>query len=163
MANNRPWSELKNAFNGMDRRINAGVRHAAVQSGLLLKKQIKKGIQSQSPGGVPFAPLADSTIDRKGSSKALIDSRMLINSVVAKITNDAVFVGLLRMTMHKGRGKQQSVANLGAIMEFGATIRRGNSVIIIPPRPFIQPVYEANKEQVRQIYEKAIQEAFKII
>ena len=42
--------------------------------------------------GQAFAKLADSTIERKGSSKALIDTGFLINSITQKIMADKAFV-----------------------------------------------------------------------
>lgn len=48
---------------------------------LRLRVIMVRGIRDQAPGGKPFKPLADSTKEMKGSSKALIDHGDLIRSI----------------------------------------------------------------------------------
>lgn len=69
-----------------------------VKNASLRMWEIQRGIKSQAPGGTPFAKLAESTIDRKGSSKALIDTGFLVNAITQKIMADTAFIGLLRGT-----------------------------------------------------------------
>jgi phage gpG-like protein len=107
---------------------------------------------------VPFAPLAESTIERKGSGKALIDTGFLLNSVTQRILTDHAFVGLLRGTVNKDG---EDMVNIGAIMEYGATITMPNgTTIILPPRPFLHPTMEKYRDQVADNYRKAIRAAF---
>jgi len=113
---------------------------------IYLVSEIKKGIESQAPGGVPFIPLADSTKKRKGSSKALIDTQAMMGAVthvpVRPITE---FIGLLRTQMHKAKdGKTMSMANLGLIHEQPYYKASGKGLKRIPARSFIGPV--AKKE-----------------
>ncbi|HRT97880.1 MAG TPA: hypothetical protein P5532_26030, partial [Planctomycetota bacterium] len=50
------------------------------------------------------------------------------------------------------------MANIGAIMEFGATINHPNgAVIILPPRPFLHPVMEQYRDQIMRNYREAVQ------
>jgi phage gpG-like protein len=117
-------------------------------------REIKKGIKSQAPGGKKFQPLAKATIEKKGSSKALIDTGFLLSAITQKIMGDKAFVGLLRGTRNKDGDE---MVNIGAIMEFGATIQMPSGVtIVIPARPFIHPVMEKHKDEIKQIFAEAI-------
>lgn len=133
----------------------AALQAATVKNALLLVREIQRGIKRQAPGGVPFAKLAESTIDRKGSSKALIDTGFLVNAITQKIMADKAFVGLLRGTVNP-QGKD--MVNIGAVMEYGATIQHPNgATIIIPARPFLHPVMREYRDEILENYRKAIQ------
>ena len=79
-------------------RLALAIRQATIKAAILLVREIQRGIRSQAPGGQPFAKLAESTIRRKGSSKALIDTGFLINSITHRILRDRAFIGLLKTT-----------------------------------------------------------------
>ena len=135
-------------------RLALALRQATVKNAILLVREIKRGIRSQAPGGKPFVKLAESTIRRKGSSKALIDTGFLINAITQKIMADRAFVGLLRGTVNKDG---DDMVNIGAVMEYGATIQHPNgAVIVIPPRPFLHPVMEKHRGQIIENYRQAI-------
>lgn len=152
------WDKVKGRLcNNPGARLAKAIRQATIQNALLLVREIKRGIVSQAPGDVPFAPLADSTIERKGSSKALIDTGFLLNSITQRILADSAFVGLLRGTVNQ---KGEDMVNIGAIMEYGATIDMPNGItIVIPPRPFLHPTMEKHRKQVMENYRKAIRGA----
>ncbi len=140
--------------NGLDQRLTLAIRQATIKNALLLVREIKRGIRSQAPGGKQFASLAQVTIDRKGSSKALIDTGVLLNAITQKIMSDGAFVGLLRTSVHKGG---ESVANIGAIMEYGCTINHpSGAVIVIPPRPFLHPTMVKYRDEVIENYRQAL-------
>ena len=106
------------------------------------------------PAVFEFVPLAQVTIERKGSSKALIDTGFLVNSITQKIMSDGAFVGLLRTSISKDG---ESVANIGAIMEYGATINHpSGAVIVIPPRPFLHPTMLIYRDEVIENYRQAL-------
>lgn len=135
------------------------IRQATIKNALLLVREIKRGIRDQAPGGKQFAPLAQVTIDRKGSSKALIDTGFLVNGITQKIMSDRAFVGLLRTSIYKSG---ESAANIGAIMEYGCTINHpGGAVIVIPPRPFLHPTMEKYRNEVIQNYREALTSVLK--
>ena len=154
------WDKAKRLLtNGFNQRLALAIRKATIKNALLLVREIKWGIRSQAPGGKQFAPLAEITIKRKGSSKALIDTGFLINSITQKIMSDRAFVGLLRTSISKDG---ESVANIGAIMEYGCTINHpSGAVIVIPPRPFLHPTMEKYKDEVMENYRIAIFSVFK--
>jgi len=149
------WQKVKATLNSsLGPKLATALRQATVRNTLLLVREIQRGIVSQSPGGKPFAKLAESTIKRKGSSKALIDSGFMVNAITQKIMADKAFVGLLRGTSNKDG---EDMVNIGAVMEYGATIKQPNgTVIIIPARPFLHPVMEAYRDQVQDNYRQAI-------
>ncbi len=149
------WKKVEKLLTGnLAARFQIAVYKATVKNALLLVKEIKKGIKSQAPGDQPFVQLAESTIKKKGSSKALIDTGFLINSITQKIMGDKAFIGLLKTATNRS-GKE--IANIGAIMEYGATIKHPNGgVIVMPHRPFMHPVMEKYRDQVRKNYQEAI-------
>ena len=149
------WEKAKQVLGtNLGARLAQALRQATVKNAMLLVREIKKGITSQAPGGVPFVRLAQSTIERKGSSKALIDTGFLLASVTQLVLGDRAFVGLLRGTRNK---EGDEMANIGAIMEFGATINHPNgAVIILPPRPFLHPVMEQYRGEIVKNYQEAI-------
>jgi hypothetical protein len=141
------WDKVRAKLNaGMGSRLSKALRQATIRNALFLVREIQRGIRSQAPGGNPFVKLAESTIARKGSSKALIDTGFLINAITQKIMTDKAFVGLLRGTVNKDG---EDMVNIGAVMEYGATIKHpGGVTIIIPPRPFLHPVMEKYRNQI---------------
>ncbi|MHB9023467.1 MAG: phage virion morphogenesis protein [Armatimonadota bacterium] len=139
-------------------RLALALRQATVKAAILLVREIQRGIRSQAPGGQPFVQLAASTIARKHSSKALIDTGFLINAITQRILKDQAFVGLLKTTVYRDGA---SVANIGAVMEYGATIPLPNgATIIIPARPFLHPVMAQHQEAILDLYRDAVKTAF---
>ena len=152
------WEKAKALLTNPGLKISAALQRATIKVAVLLVREIKKGIRDQAPGGEPFAPLAESTVKRKGSSKALIDTGFLINKITQLIVKDKAFVGLLRGTVHPKSG---DLVNIGAVMEYGATIRHPNgAVIVIPPRPFLHPVMVKYRGQIQDIYREALARVF---
>ena len=138
-------------------RLTLALKQATLKNALLLVREIKRGIRSQAPGGKPFAKLAESTIRRKGSSKALIDTGFLVNAITQKIVAEGAFVGLVRGTVNK---EGEDLVNIGAVMEYGATIQHpGGATIIIPARPFLHPVMAKYRKQIVKHYREAIRAA----
>ena len=138
-------------------RLQRAVQQATVKAAILLVREIQRGIRSQAPGGQPFVKLADATIARKGSSKALIDTGFLIHSITHRILRDRAFVGLLRTTVSRDG---ESMANIGAVMEYGATIPMPNgTTVIIPPRPFLHPVMVQYRDAILDLYREALRTA----
>lgn len=138
-------------------RLALAIRQATVKAAILLVREIQRGIRSQAPGGQSFVPLATATVERKKSSKALIDTGFLINSITHRILKDRAFVGLLKTRTYRDG---ESVANIGAVMEYGATIPMPNGVtIIIPPRPFLHPVMAQYRDEILDMYREALRTA----
>ncbi|MHB9038489.1 MAG: phage virion morphogenesis protein [Armatimonadota bacterium] len=153
------WDKTRRLLgSGLNQRLTLAIRKATIKNALLLVREIKRGIRDQAPGGKQFAPLAQVTIERKGSSKALIDTGFLINSITQKIMSDGAFVGLLRTSVAKDG---ENMANIGAILEYGATINHpSGAVIVIPPRPFLHPTMEKYRDEVIENYRQALASVF---
>ena len=151
------WNKAKTKLNGtLGPRIAMALQQTTIRNALFLVREIQRGIRNQAPGGHAFAKLADSTIARKGSSKALIDTGFLINSITQKIMADKAFVGLLRGTVNKD---SEDMVNIGAVMEYGATINHPNgATIIIPARPFLHPVMQKHRKEIEQNYRDALKD-----
>lgn len=149
------WDQARTMLNaGMGPRLANALRQATIRNALFLVREIQRGIRSQAPGGQPLAKLAESTIARKGSSKALIDTGFLINAITQKIMADKAFVGLLRGTVNKDG---EEIVNIGVVMEYGATIKHPNgATIIIPARPFLHPMMEKYRGKIISNYCYAI-------
>ncbi len=165
------WSKVSNILNPA--KLRAALTKSAARVGNYGASQVKKGIISGAPGGKTFAPLSQFTIERKRSSKPLIDHGDLVGSVTYQVFDNAksVFVGVKK-------GKE---VNIAAVHEFGCTIpvtpkmraylhhqgihlKTTTQYINIPARPYIRPVLYNDEFQnkVREIYAQAIQEAFAI-
>jgi phage gpG-like protein len=149
------WNKVRTRLNaGMGPRLAKALRQATICNALFLVREIQRGMRSQSPGGQPFVKLAESTIARKGSSKALIDTGFLINAITQKIMADKAFVGLLRGTVNKNG---EDMVNIGAVMEYGATIKHpSGTTIIIPARPFLHPDMDKYRDRIIGNYRQAI-------
>ncbi len=103
-----------------------------------LRREIVVGIRAQAPGGMTFKPLADSTIQRKKSTKALIDHGDLIRSInVTRLDRFVFFVGVHRM--YAARVGAVTMVNIAEIHEFGSKKRQNRP----PARPFLIPSYKA--------------------
>jgi len=163
------WSQASAVVNTMIGTFSKAQRQATLKEAHLMRAEIVKGIRSGAPGGVPFKPLAPTTLAvrallGRGGKKPLIVSGGLRNSIRVKEQGDAVFVGVLR-SADKGK------ANIAELNEFGsrpivvpitaksrrflmAAFRKAGTiqpsatgttvaVIRIPPRPFVRPVAES--------------------
>ena len=150
------WNAFrKKLANNPGARLSAALRAATLRNAMLLVREIKKGIRAQAPGGVPFEPLAKVTIDRKGSSKALIDTGFLLSKITERMLPDgSAFVGLLRGTANE---KGEDLVNIGAVMEYGATIEMpSGATIVVPARPFLHPTMEKYRPQILANYRAAL-------
>lgn len=168
------WSRAKRVVNrtNLAKAIKKTMGQSLQRAALLTQTIIKKGIVAGR--GAPNKPL---TIALKGSSSQLIDSGSLLRNINIKTINVfAVFVGVL--TGAKGK-KGKSVINYAKIMETGAVVpitrrmkkwliytlkkkkklnalgkKTGGSkgMIVIPPRPFLEPGWEEARPGVEAEY-----------
>lgn len=179
------WQEARRVFTGLSGRFIKAYQKALMKVGLHMRKKIRQGIRAGAPGGQKLQALSEFTIERKGSSKPLIDNADLIQSINIKIVDtDAVFVGINRNS--KGKDGQDLVnigaihegvdPNTGQVREHGAVIpvtpkMRGwfwhnfnihltNEAIIIPKRPFLRPTLEAEADKVIKIFNKELSKVF---
>lgn len=153
-----PWEQALKGYLHLSENLQRALEREVRKMAVLLVREIKKGIVKGAPGGQTLAANKPSTIAKKGSSKPLIDDGLLLSSIVEVIKGDRAFVGLL-YTARNADGS--SVANIGAVMEFGATITMPNgTVVVIPPRPFLSPVMKLHVDTYLNNIKKAIADVF---
>ena len=154
------WNGLVRRLTTTGGRMRLAVADMPRREGVRLASKIRDGITSQAPGGKRFHKLADATIRRKGSSKALIDTADMRNSVTSQeIERGRVFVGLLRTRIHRkemGEKSTMDVANLGYIHEVEG-VRAGKGGKHRIRRPFIMPVWEKEKEGIKRRFVGAVE------
>lgn len=169
------WDKARRILHNLPENMKKEVKSAAKMSGALLVGEIKKGIVSGSPGGEKFTPLHPLTIQRKGSTKALIDTGDLLNSITYNVLDDglSLFVGILKTATNR---EGESLSNIGWVMERGAVIpvtpamrsylyniglrlKSSTEYITIPPRPFVEPSVAASVDKVRKIFKDRVTKA----
>ena len=121
-------------------RLDKSVKKAAE----FIASEVRDGIESGAPGGIPFTPLAASTIKRKGHPRPLIHTRALISDIKARrIAEGRWRVGPDLDTPHpKGSKVFPRIIDIASLHEVGS---EGGQV---PARPFIEPVVEEKREEV---------------
>lgn len=107
-------------------KLKAAQDRAVLQEAHEFRKDVMDGIRNQAPAGQPFTPLAPLTIAKRkikrgrASSKALIDTGDLLNSIELQRKGDATVVGIAR---NKRSRNGKSVLSIAMVHEKGATIR----------------------------------------
>lgn len=102
------------------------------QAGALVEGVAKLNIQRGRP---EWPPLKPETVKRKKSSKPLIDTGTLLNSITHKIEGNACLVGPF--------GVKYAV-----YQEFGTSR--------IPARPFLRPALLENEEKIKALFKQAL-------
>ena len=157
MITSKKYGDWSRFLNGLQKYTNDCketrtriVKKAAIIGENLLKRNIQSG---GTLAGAPFAANSAVTIAAKGSSKPLIDSGEFMGSITKKvIDSETSFAGVLKMSIHG--------ANIPAIHEAGTNrAGRGNKVVI-PARPWLQPVADSPilEEKVRAMADKEHQD-----
>ena len=179
------WYEARRVFDDLSNKFVKSYQKALMKVGLHMRKKIRQGIRSGAPGGEQFEALSKFTIERKGSSKPLIDDADLIQSINFEVVDtDAVFVGVKRNTTNKEGDDLVNIGaihegvdpNTGKVREHGAVIpvtkkmrgwffynfgiRLTKSAIIIPKRPFLRPTLEAEKDKIFEIFHDELKKEF---
>lgn len=126
-------------------RLRAASQRALMQEAQYLRRELVQGMRSQAPGGRPYAPLAQSTLERRkragrSGGKILIVTGDLRNSINVTQRQNEVFVGILRTA----RGRDgQTMVNIAEVHEEGSRDGR------IPARPTFGPVFQQWSKDAR--------------
>lgn len=122
-------------LNDMQNKIEKTLRLA----GSYLEGKIKEKITNTDP---EWPPLKPETIKRKGSSKPLIDTGKLRNSIVhnVELEKKRVLVGVF----------SQDVATYAAVHEFGAPRRN------IPQRSYLRKTFDEEVENLSKLIDEAL-------
>lgn len=111
-----------------------------------LRAQVGKGILTGRPGKIRLRRNKPATIQKKGSSKPLIDTSTMLTSFVNEReegkTVPSVFVGLKASQIHADQ--RRNVARVGRFHEKGT--------VTTLPRRFLKPVLDAEAGRIRAIF-----------
>jgi hypothetical protein len=100
--------------------MHRAFQRAVAQEAQAFRREVVQGIRKQAPGGQAFTPLHPLTILKKKSSKALIDTGSMFQSIaVHRLDDMTFFVGVHRTARSKG-GKP--LANIAELHEKGGRI-----------------------------------------
>lgn len=121
------WDKTAKIAATMQGKFERAVERAVLQEAHFLRGKMVRGLASGSPGGSKFAPLSPLTLALRkaggfGGSKPLNRTGTLRRSIsVVKVPGNryGAFVGVLRKAKSTDGS---SLANVGQIQEFGATI-----------------------------------------
>ncbi|MGE5528063.1 MAG: phage virion morphogenesis protein [Patescibacteria group bacterium] len=160
------WAKAKAILDNIDANFKPAYKRALARVGAKAERALKQGMTSGAPGGQAYEPNHPFTVERKGSSKPLIDHGDFRNSIRARQFDGGVFVGVNRMARNKD-GKPE--VNIAAIHELGdgqggdlyikvtpkmraylhsqgLHLKSDTQFIRIPRRPTFEPVWEQNKD-----------------
>ena len=149
------WNIAKKLFS--TRYIEKTLSNAQEITAQLFVSLIKQNILSMgASSGNRFVDNAESTVLKKGFNYPLIETGALLNSVgYKKVNNEKYEIGVYKTD-------KTGTVNVAAVLEFGAVIKRGASIIIIPARPYISTII--NNENIVQLvadlFYKKVMESF---
>lgn len=173
------WNEAQRKLKEIENGLIQARHKAKTRIGVYMVGRIRKGIRNQMPGGKGFKALHPFTVAQKGSSKALIRYGDLVSAVTHVVDGESVFVGVRRTARGKKAGSGAPyLANIAEIQERGIIIavtpkmrawlhahglhlKPATKAVRIPPRPFIRPVFEAERKKAMQIYQNAVKAVLK--
>lgn len=171
------WAKTKAFLGRLDKEFQKAYKTGLSRVGQAAEKSLKKGMTEGTPGGQKYTPNHPFTIDRKGSSKPLINQGDLRNSIKSKVVNGTtVFVGINRSAQGKD-GKP--LVNIAAIHELGdgkggdllievtpkmraylhsqgLHLKKDTKYVRIPRRPTFEPVFEAEKDNWQELFVKTV-------
>lgn len=147
------WSKFERSIKLLaEKRLIPLLKIRVKESGEIFLQTLVGHIQSQD---LPWVPLAEETVRRKGNDIVYIETGSLVSNLVNKEIIDepeqyAVFVGAPNLT-HTPSG--QTFSEIMMYMEYG-TFQN-------PARPLIQPTFEALKKQIGEALVSAVKDAMK--
>lgn len=149
------WDRYAKRLQNLSEKSGDEVKKVLAKEAVRLASDIKRNIRSSGRfAGAPFAPIAPSTIARKGSSKPLIDTGSMMNAVKAEKVNDYTYmVGIPGSASNKG----ETIAEYAKLHEYGGIGEGGNLIVA---RPFIRPTVEKTKKDRLEGFRKALKKLF---
>jgi phage gpG-like protein len=134
------WNVARATTHRMGERARRGMHKAIRQEAQLFRSMVLRAFNSRGrTNGKAWAPLKPDTKKRKGSSKPLIDTGDLRNSVAVVDLGAQVFVGVPNLARNR---QGEALTSIAAVHEYGKTIaqKRGDSLVVIqiPERSFLR-------------------------
>lgn len=125
------WRRALERMRRLEQTVQARERRAVMKAALYAEREMKKGLASGVPGGIPRAPLAPLApitilLRRKRSNRPLLDSGSLLGAITTRFDGRTMsaFVGILRASRNS-RGRP--LTDIATVHEFGT-------------KPFVIPV-----------------------
>ena len=139
------WDKAGALLTGMHALMSKNLEFATKKNAVTLRDTMKKTINAGRP---EWPPLQPKTIARKGSSKPLIDTGDMRNSINDQmLESGGAFIGIPRAAKNRKGG---DLVNIGAVHVYGSKTRN------IPARDFILPAYNAVREKMIGRYRDAV-------
>ena len=142
------WDRLKAVLSTTKKQVDDSLKEASREEIDKVADKIRSGLVTQNPGGQGILrSISIMNMDlrrRRGiaGDLALISHGELFDSI-GVYEKDGVYVaGVLPGTTRRQQNPGFSMASLAEIQENGAVLHSGLGVIVVPPRPFIRPVYQ---------------------
>lgn len=131
------WEKAINRLANAGEMAERNIERATRRNSITLRDEMKKTINR----GVPeWEPLSPKTIARKGSSKPLIDTADMRNSINERVIEPMLaFVGVPRGAKNRKGG---DLVRIAAVHVYGSKTQN------IPPRDFILPAFNAVKDRI---------------
>lgn len=179
------WDAFRTLITNLTPGFRIALKAAARKNAKLLIREVKKGIKDQSPGGQKFTPLHSLTVEEKsslsgvgstGANRALIRYGDMVNAISYELDEQGGFtVGFPADATNRSG---ENVNMIATVMESGITItvtdkmrnyfasqgrplKKSTSHIDVPARPFLEPVFEKNKNIIMNNYRMAIERILK--
>ena len=158
------WMAVQRTLEHAVKKSHATCHRALVREAAYLARDMKKNIvQSGKLTGKQFTPNAKATVDKKGTSKPLIEHGDLLNAIAShKIATDKILVGIPGDKRAKKRtdGEIDIIAVYAKLNEYGGMQRTRTGNVWIPPRPFVANVCEYTQAARKKRWEKDINNLF---
>lgn len=129
------WGAVKNLANNLGKELHSNNSKYLKEEAVEIKEAIQETIYGQTE---PWAELKPSTIAQKGSSKKLIETGQLVESIDVTPLDDLTYA----ITPKGSHSSGLSNSELAMIHEYGTNK--------VPPRPFVQPTHAKVKPQVEK-------------
>lgn len=134
------WGKISLLVNNLPKDLIPQAEKLQNTEAYRVANDIKSSLLNQTLGHVD---IKQTTKDQKGSSKILVETGELANSITVQNLGDKMLISP-QGSHHSGL----SANELATIHEYGTET--------IPPRPFIRPTYEDNKDTVVDNFEDLV-------
>lgn len=135
------WGKLKKFTKNFSKDLIPNAHNLTVTEGNRVASEIKESLLNQA---LPHTDIKQETKDKKNSSKILVETGTLANSIQAIPQGNEVII----VPYGDHPTGDLSASELAIIHEYGTDK--------IPPRPFIRPAYEENKDKVGENFEDLV-------
>lgn len=140
------WDRLKALLAITYAQITGTIDKAIEDEAHRVADLIRRGIVTQAPGGQHFRPISEFNQrmrDYRGisGSDPMFARGELFNAIGVYKEGSSYLAGVLPTVTRKQEHPGFSMLALAWIQENGAVLQTGLGLIVVPPRPFVGPIY----------------------